>query len=235
MNRVLSRTGTGAAALAAVLAVCPAATPAAAAATLTVSKTTGLAPGDTVTVSAKGLSPSQAFVPLGLCKPDPTGPTDCDTATALIGKTDSSGVWHLSSGNATSARLKILAKAGGADCTSKAGACVVAVFISASNELAQVPLTVGASGSGSGSPSPSTSASPSASGSASTSGGSTSGSSGSSGSTSGDSGSASGSTESLPQTGSVDGVAVALLAGGTLLMGGASFLLLVRRRRDGAA
>ncbi|MCX5009047.1 neocarzinostatin apoprotein domain-containing protein [Streptomyces sp. NBC_00638] len=230
MNRVLSRTGTGAAALAAVVAVCSAATPAAAAATLTVSKTTGLAPGDTVTVSAKGLSPSQAFVPLGLCKPDPTGPTDCDTATALIGKTDSSGVWHLSSSNATSARLKILAKAGGADCTSKAGACVVAVFISASNELAQVPLTVSASGSGS--PSPSTSASPSASGSASTSGGST---SGSSGSTSGDSGSASGSTESLPQTGSVDGVAVALLAGGTLLMGGASFLLLIRRRRDGAA
>ncbi|WRZ88209.1 neocarzinostatin apoprotein domain-containing protein [Streptomyces sp. NBC_01007] len=231
MNRVLSRTGTGAVALAAVVAVCSAATPAAAAATLTVSKTTGLAPGDTVTVSAKGLSPSQAFAPLGLCKPDPTGPTDCDTATALIGKTDSSGVWHLSSSNATSAGLKILAKAGGADCTSKAGACVVAVFISASNELVQVPLTVSASGSGSGSPSPSTSAGPSASGSASASGGSASGSS------SGDSGSGSSSSgsEGLPQTGSVDGVAVALLAGGTLVMGGASFLLLVRRRNEGAA
>ncbi|WP_329303609.1 neocarzinostatin apoprotein domain-containing protein [Streptomyces sp. NBC_00659] len=231
MNRVLSRTGTGAAALAAVAAVCSAATPAAAAGTLTVSRTTGLTPGDTVTVSAKGLSPSQAFVPLGMCKPDPTGPTDCDTATALVGKTDGSGVWHLSSSDATSAALKISAKAGGADCTSKAGACVVAVFISATDELVQVPLTVSATGSGS--PSPSTSASPSASSTAGTSGGSTSGSS------SGDSGSgsASGSTSgsgsgSLPQTGSVDGVAVGLLAGGTLLMGGAAFLILVRRKRD---
>uniref|UniRef100_A0AAU3IA43 Neocarzinostatin apoprotein domain-containing protein n=1 Tax=Streptomyces sp. NBC_01393 TaxID=2903851 RepID=A0AAU3IA43_9ACTN len=230
MNRVLSRTGTGAAALAAVAAVCSAATPAAAAGTLTVSRTTGLAPGDTVTVSAKGLSPSQAFVPLGMCKPDPTGPTDCDTATALVGKTDGSGVWHLSSGNATSAALKISAKAGGADCTSNAGACVVAVFISATDELVQVPLTVSATGSGS--PSPGSSASPSASGTTSTSGGSASGSSsGGSGS-----GSASGSgSESLPQTGSVDGVAVGLLAGGTLLMGGAAFLILVRRKGDEVA
>ncbi|WP_405915053.1 neocarzinostatin apoprotein domain-containing protein [Streptomyces sp. NBC_00728] len=228
MNHFIFRPGTGAAALAAVVAVCSAATPAAAAATLTVSRTTGLTPGDTVTVSAKGLSPSQSFVPLGLCKPDPTGPTDCDTATALVGKTDGSGVWHLSSSNATSAGLKILAKAGGADCTSKAGACVVAVFVTATDELAQVPLTVSASGSGSGSPSPGTSASPSASGSASASGGSTSGSS------PGDSGSSGSGSESLPRTGSVDGVAVALLAGGTLVMGGASFLLLVRRRRDGA-
>jgi LPXTG-motif cell wall-anchored protein len=230
VNRVLSRTGTGAAALAAVAAVCSAATPAAAAGTLTVSRTTGLAPGDTVTVSAKGLSPSQAFVPLGMCKPDPTGPTDCDTATALVGKTDGSGVWHLSSGNATSAALKISAKAGGADCTSKAGACVVAVFISATDELVQVPLTVSATGSGS--PSPGSSASPSASGTTSTSGGSTSGSS------SGDSGSGSASgsgSESLPQTGSVDGVAVGLLAGGTLLMGGAAFLILVRRKGDEVA
>jgi LPXTG-motif cell wall-anchored protein len=230
LNRVLSRTGTGAAALAAVAAVCSAATPASAAGTLTVSRTTGLAPGDTVTVSAKGLSPSQAFVPLGMCKPDPTGPTDCDTATALVGKTDGSGVWHLSSGNATSAALKISAKAGGADCTSKAGACVVAVFISATDELVQVPLTVSATGSGS--PSPGTSASPSASGTTGTSGG------GTSGASSGDSGSGSTSgsgSESLPQTGSVDGVAVGLLAGGTLLMGGAAFLILVRRKGDEVA
>ncbi|WP_328673928.1 neocarzinostatin apoprotein domain-containing protein [Streptomyces sp. NBC_00328] len=230
MNRVLSRTGTGAAALAAVAAVCSAATPAAAAGTLTVSRTTGLAPGDTVTVSAKGLSPGQAFVPLGLCKPDPTGPTDCDTTTALVGKTDGSGVWHLSSGNATSAALKISAKAGGADCTSKAGACVVAVFISATDELVQVPLTVSAAGSGS--PSPSSSASPSASGTTGASSG------GTAGTSSGDSGSGSTSgsgSESLPQTGSVDGVAVGLLAGGTLLMGGAAFLILVRRKGDEAA
>ncbi|MFF3611541.1 neocarzinostatin apoprotein domain-containing protein [Streptomyces sp. NPDC002580] len=223
MNRARLRPSTAAAVLAtAVLAAASAASPAAAAATLTVSRTTGLSVGDTVTVSAKGLSPSQAFVPLGLCKPDPAGPTDCDTATALVGKTDSAGVWHVSAGNATSGTLKILAEAGGADCTAKAGACVVAVFISASKELVQAPLTVSAAGSAS----PSASTGPSASASAGSPGGT------SSGSSSGGSGSEPG---SLPQTGSVDGVAVGLLVGGTLLMGGASSLLLVRRRRGGRA
>ncbi|MFJ3666885.1 neocarzinostatin apoprotein domain-containing protein [Streptomyces sp. NPDC090106] len=199
--------------------------PASAAGTLTVSKTTGLAVGDTVTVSAKGLSASQPFVPLGLCKPDPAGPTDCDTSadSAVIGKTDASGVWHSSSDDSTTAKITIKAKAGGADCTASAGACVIAVFITATEELVQQPLTVSASGGGSSpSASASTSADPSASASAST-GGSGSSGSGTSGGSSTD--------DSLAQTGSLDGIPVGLLGAGTLTLVGTSAQLLMPRRR----
>ncbi|UGY91925.1 neocarzinostatin apoprotein domain-containing protein [Streptomyces gobiensis] len=203
----LSRS-TAALAAATALAVTALAAPAAAAPSLTVSKSTGLVPGDKVTVSAKGLSPNQPFVPLGLCKPNPAGPTDCATApeSSVIGKTDASGVWHSASSNGTTARITVKAKVGGVDCTAKAGACVIAVSITATRELAQVPLTVGAGGTTS--PSPST---PPATSGATTSGG----------------------VGSLPETGSSDGIPVALLGGGTLLVLGASVMLLVRRRRAG--
>ncbi|WP_051338628.1 neocarzinostatin apoprotein domain-containing protein [Streptomyces flavidovirens] len=144
----LSRS-TAALAAATALALTALAAPAAAAApSLTVSRSTGLVPGDKVTVSAKGLSPNQPFVPLGLCKPNPAGPTDCATApeSSVIGKTDASGVWHSASSNGTTARITVKAKVGGVDCTAKAGACVIAVSITATRELAQAPLTVGAGG-----------------------------------------------------------------------------------------
>ncbi|MFF3883656.1 neocarzinostatin apoprotein domain-containing protein [Streptomyces sp. NPDC001914] len=207
--------------LAAPVAV-PAAASAASGGTLTVSKSTGLAVGDKVTVSAKGLSPSQGFVPIGLCKPKPAGPTDCDTSpeSAVIGKTDSSGVWHSAASNATTAQITVKAKAAGADCTAKAGNCVIAVSISATSELVEVPLTVSAGGQGTSSPRPSDSAT------ATTGGGGTA-------TTGGGSTSTGGSEGSLPRTGSTDGLPVASLLGGTLLLfGGCSLVLLRRRPRD---
>ncbi|WP_179166739.1 neocarzinostatin apoprotein domain-containing protein [Streptomyces sp. CB03238] len=196
---------TAALAVATALAVTALAVPAAAAPSLTVSKSTGLVPGDKVTVSAKGLSPNQPFVPLGLCKPNPAGPTDCATApeSSVLGKTDASGVWRSASSNGTTARITVKGKVGGVDCTAKAGACVIAVSITAAKELAQVPLTVGAGGT----------TPPSATGGATASGG----------------------VGSLPETGATDGIPVALLGGGTLLVLGASVMILVRRRQDDAA
>ncbi|MFD3807634.1 neocarzinostatin apoprotein domain-containing protein [Streptomyces sp. NPDC058619] len=196
-----------------------AAGPAAAAGTLTVSKSTGLAVGDKVTVSAKGLSPNQGFVPIGLCKPKPAGPADCETSpdAAVIGKTDASGVWHSAANGATSAQITVKAKAGGADCAAKAGNCVIAVSISATKELVEVALAVGAGGPGASSPPPSGTATTPA---PATGGGGTAAAGGGS------------SAGSLPQTGTTDGLPVAALLGGTLfLLGGCTLVLLRRGRR----
>ncbi|MFJ6797222.1 neocarzinostatin apoprotein domain-containing protein [Streptomyces sp. NPDC091268] len=209
----------GALAAASILAAM-AAGPAAAAGTLTVDKSTGLAVGDKVTVSAKGLSPNQGFVPIGLCKPRPAGPADCETSpdAAVIGKTDASGVWHTAADGASTARITVKARAGGADCTAKAGNCVIAVSISATKELVEVPLTVGAGGPGastapSSTPAPTQAPPTSGAGSAASGGGS--------------------STGSLPQTGTTDGLPVAALVGGTLfLLGGCTLVLLRRGRRN---
>ncbi|MEV6162050.1 neocarzinostatin apoprotein domain-containing protein [Streptomyces sp. NPDC052052] len=219
----------GAVAFATAVLTAPAAS---AAGVLTVSKTTGLAVGDTVTVSAKGLSKSQSFAPLGLCKPTPSGPTDCDTSadSAYVGKTDASGVWHASSNDATSVKVTIKEKAGGATCTQAPGACVIAVFITATKELVQVPLTVSAGGSSSVDPSADPSATASSSASGSSSSGSTSGGS-SSGGSSTSSGGTTGSDDTLAATGTLDGIPVGLLATGTLVLCGASALLLLPRRR----
>lgn len=205
---------------------------ASAAGVLTVSKTTGIAVGDTVTVSAKGLSASQGFAPLGLCKPTPSGPTDCETSAdaAYIGKTDASGVWHASSDNATSVKITIKEKAGGVSCTQAPGACVIAVFITATKEMVQVPLTVSAGG-GTPSPGPSPSATASSDGGSASSGGGSASSGGGSSDTS--AGGASGSEDSLAHTGSLDGIPAGLLAAGTLVLCGGSALLLMPRRRRG--
>ncbi|TXS12917.1 LPXTG cell wall anchor domain-containing protein [Streptomyces sp. ms191] len=207
----------GAFAAAAVLTAVAAGPAVAAAGTLTVSKSTGLAVGDKVTVSAKGLSPDQGFVPIGLCKPKPAGPADCETSpdAAVIGKTDGSGVWHSAADNAATARITVKAKAGGADCTAKPGNCVIAVSISSTKELVEVPLTVRAGGPGPSSPAPSAStrvpgpATGGGAGTAASGGGSDAG--------------------SLPRTGSTDGLPVAALMGGTLVLLGGCTLVLLRR------
>ncbi|MGW1771429.1 neocarzinostatin apoprotein domain-containing protein [Streptomyces sp. NPDC002104] len=194
--------------------------PSSATGTLTVSKSTGLAVGEKVTVSATGLSPNQGFVPIGLCKPKPTGPADCETSpdSSVIGKTDASGVWHSAANGAATAQITIKATAGGANCVAKPGNCVIAVSISATKQLVEVKLTVGASGGPSpSSPPPTPSASASAS--ASSGGGST--------------GSGGGPAGSLPRTGSTDGMPVAALAGSTLFLFGGCTLVLLRRGRRG--
>ncbi|MEU7282235.1 neocarzinostatin apoprotein domain-containing protein [Streptomyces sp. NPDC045431] len=206
---------TAALAAAAALAVTALAAPAAAAPSLTVSKSTGLAPGEKVTVSAKGLSPNQPFVPIGLCTPNPAKPTDCDTApeSSVIGRTDASGVWHSASSNGTTARITVKGKVGGVDCTAKAGACVIAVSITATRELAQVPLTVGAGGG---------------------TGGTGGGTGGTGGGTAPSPGtprpSSTATTPSLPKTGPGDTVPVALI-GGALIVLGAGGMFVARRRQ----
>ncbi|MCX5410208.1 neocarzinostatin apoprotein domain-containing protein [Streptomyces sp. NBC_00335] len=214
--RSIRRAGT----LAAVTAlVAMSAGPAAAAGTLTVGKSSGLAVGDKVTVSAKGLSPNQGFAPIGLCKPKPAGPTDCETSpdSSVIGKTDASGVWHSAANGADSVQITVKATAGGANCAAKAGNCVIAVSISATKELVEVPLTLSAGGSGPSSPAPSSPA-PTAAGGTTTGGGTSTASGG-------------GTAGSLPQTGSTDGLPVAALLGGTLFLFGGCALVLLRRGR----
>ena len=192
--------------------VAVAAGPAATDGRLTVSRSTGLAVGEKVTVSAKGLSPDQGFVPIGLCKPKPAGPADCETSpdAAVIGKTDASGVWHSAASGATTAQITVKAKAGGADCVARAGNCVIAVSVSATKELVEVPLTIRQGTPATSSPPPAGPALP-------TDG--TIGPSASGGSTAG----------SLPQTGSTDGLPVGALLGGTLLLLGGCTLVLLRR------
>ncbi|MFF3214369.1 neocarzinostatin apoprotein domain-containing protein [Streptomyces sp. NPDC002886] len=216
-SRRRSRCAGALAAAAALVAV--SAAPSAAAGTLTVSKSSGLTVGEKVTVSATGLSPNQGFVPIGLCKPKPTGPADCETSpdSAVIGKTDASGVWHSAANGAATAQITVKATAGAANCAAKPGNCVIAVSISATKELVEVKLTVGSSGGPSPSSAPPT-ASASASASAASGGGSATGSGGNA-------------AGSLPRTGSTDGMPVAALSGSTLFLFGGCALVLLRRGR----
>ncbi len=116
------------------------------------SKTTGLKAGDTITVQVTGMTPNETFVTLGQCKPGPKLPNDCagqDTGGAIVGGTDADGNF-ITKDKSTSAKIKIVAKAGGVDCTAKAGACVLAVTAPGNQgpNTAEIPLTLAGGGSG---------------------------------------------------------------------------------------
>jgi LPXTG-motif cell wall-anchored protein len=211
MTAIRKRAGTVAALSGAcVLAL---AQPALAAPKIDASKTTGLKAGDSVTVTVTGLTPGETFVTLGLCEPKPQLPSDCAaqaTGAALRGTSDGSGNF-LTQAGAKEAKLKMVAKAGGATCASKAGACVIAVTALGANmeaNTAEIPLTF-AGGGGDGDP----------------------GDDGDDGGTGGGGGGGG----SLPNTGSPDGLPTyALIASALVMASGAALFLIPRRRRSGS-
>lgn len=148
MSRMRRRAGAVAAlAGACVLALAP---PALAAPKITASRTTGVKAGDTITVQVTGLTPNETFVTLGECKPGPKLPTDCaaqDTGGAIVGASDAQGNF-VTKAKSRNAEIKLVAKAGGATCTAKAGACVIAVTAPGNQgpNSAEIPLTFAGGG-----------------------------------------------------------------------------------------
>lgn len=213
MTGIRRRAGTvGAIAAATVLAFAPSAL---AAPKITASKTTGLKAGDTITVQVAGMSPNETFVTLGLCKPGPKLPTDCAgqaTGAALVGGTDADGNF-VTKEKSKDAKLKIVAKAGGVDCTAKAGACVIAVTAPGNQgpNSAEIPVTFAASSGGGG-------------------GGKNDGGTGGTGGSDGAGAPKTGNGD-LPNTGSPDGVPTYALVASALVMAGGAALLIIPRRR----
>ncbi|TDC70248.1 LPXTG cell wall anchor domain-containing protein [Actinomadura sp. GC306] len=201
-----------------VLAFAP---PALAAPQINASKTTGLKVGDTITVQVTGMSPNETFVTLGQCKPGPKLPNDCagqDTGGAILGATDAQGNFVTKDGS-KDAKIKLVAEAGGADCTAKAGACVLAVTAPGNQgpNTAEIPLTFTGGGGGGGG------------------GGDDDGSGGGTGDGTGSGGGGGGTTGGgdLPNTGSPDGLPTyAMIASALVMAGGAALLIIPRRRRD---
>ncbi|MFB4307427.1 neocarzinostatin apoprotein domain-containing protein [Actinomadura sp. GTD37] len=215
MTGIRRRAGTVAAiAAAGVLALAP---PALAAPKISASKTTGLKAGDTITVQVTGMSPNETFVTLGLCKPGPKLPSDCaaqDTGGAMVGGTDADGNF-VTKDKSKNAKIKVVAKAGGVDCTTKAGACVLAVTAPGNQgpNSAEIPLSfVAGSGGGGG-------------------GGGNGGGGNGGGGTGGNGGNGGGGD--LPNTGSPDGVPTYALVASALVMAGGAALLIIPRRRKG--
>lgn len=130
----------GAAATVAVLMGSPASH---AAPTLTLSESSGVSAGQTVTITLTGLPPNLPTVAVGQCKPQITLPTDCNLSGSRMGKADEQGVWQPTDGNSA---LTLAASIGGVDCATTPGACTIAVtsLTNPSNVLASVPLTFGA-------------------------------------------------------------------------------------------
>ncbi|WP_106403584.1 neocarzinostatin apoprotein domain-containing protein [Actinocorallia populi] len=196
---------------AAVLVCAPsAASASAAAAKLSLSKTSGLAVGDTVNVtSLTGLKANLAQVYVAQCKKKVAGPTDCELSSALSGNADASGTWKSSKGTA----IKLVKTIGGVDCTSAAGACIIGVtsLTNPGDVIATASLTFGGSSTDSNDDSNDAN--------------DDSNDSGTPGSNNDDTDNA------LPQTGSPDGVPTFALAASALVLTGAAALFLVPRRR----
>ncbi|WP_327011219.1 neocarzinostatin apoprotein domain-containing protein [Dactylosporangium sp. NBC_01737] len=122
------------------------AAPAWAAPTLTVSKTTGLTDGASVTVGGSGFTPNLKQIAVGQCIEEVKGPTDCNLAGG------SQFVNADASGKLPTVTLKLAQKFGTFDCTKRA--CVIAAQILPSGgnageiaaNKASVKLTFGAAG-----------------------------------------------------------------------------------------
>ncbi|GAA0965814.1 neocarzinostatin apoprotein domain-containing protein [Actinocorallia libanotica] len=190
--------------------VCMPASASAAAAKLSLSKSSGLAVGDTINVvSLTGLKANLSQVYVAQCKAKVAGPTDCELSSALSGNADAGGTWKSSKGTA----IKLVKAIGGTDCTTKAGACIIGVtsLTNPGDVIATAPLTFGGAPTGSNDDNDSND----------------------SNDNSNDSGTptTNNNDTSLPQTGSPDGVPTFALAASALVLTGAAALFLVPRRR----
>jgi LPXTG-motif cell wall-anchored protein len=98
-----------------------AAVPASAASKLTLSKSSGLADGDRITVDGSGFTPNLTQIAIGQCIADVKGPTDCNLAGgATFVNADASG-------KIPQVSLKLSLKFGTFDCSKVA--CVIAAQI----------------------------------------------------------------------------------------------------------
>ncbi|MFD6159838.1 neocarzinostatin apoprotein domain-containing protein [Nocardia sp. NPDC060256] len=119
------------------------AAPAASAApALQVSQSTGLTVGQTITVTLTGLPANMPAVAIGQCKPQITGPADCNLPGSMLGAADGAGSWQP---NGDKRAITLVADVGGSDCTAAPGACTISVtsLTNATEIIASVPLTFG--------------------------------------------------------------------------------------------
>jgi len=106
------------AAVAALLVVLATAPPSFAAPTLSVSATTGLTDGQTLTISGSGFAPNLQSIAIGQCVSGYVGPADCNTSGGAQFKNADA------SGNVASFTIKVKEVFGSTDCTKVE--CVVA-------------------------------------------------------------------------------------------------------------
>ncbi|KAA8889424.1 hypothetical protein F3087_10890 [Nocardia colli] len=109
---------------------------------LQVSQSTGLAAGQTITVTLDGLPANMPAVAVGQCKPQITSPGDCNLPGSMLGTADAQGKWQ-PTGEKRS--IALVADVGGTDCTAAPGACTISVtsLTNATEIIASVPLTFG--------------------------------------------------------------------------------------------
>src|SRR6478609_136001 len=108
----------GLAAAAALLVVLVTAPPSFAAPTLSVSATTGLTDGQTLTISGSGFDPNLSSIAIGQCTADYVGPADCNTSGGATFKNADA------SGNVSSFTIVVKEVFGSHDCTKEQ--CVIA-------------------------------------------------------------------------------------------------------------
>ncbi|MEU7143261.1 neocarzinostatin apoprotein domain-containing protein [Nocardia sp. NPDC046473] len=116
--------------------------PAAAAPVLQISQTSGVAAGQTISVTVNGLAADLGSVAVGQCRAQVAGPADCNLPGTLLGKADEQGTWRPNGG---SSAITLLGSVGGVDCTAAAGACIIAVtsLTDPGNILLATPLAFG--------------------------------------------------------------------------------------------
>ncbi|WP_167768715.1 neocarzinostatin apoprotein domain-containing protein [Nocardia sp. CS682] len=109
---------------------------------LQVSQSTGLAVGQTVTVTLDGLPANMAAVAVGQCKPRIAGPGDCNLTGSMMGAADGQGSWQPTGDKRA---ITLVGAVGGTDCTAAPGACTISVtsLTNATEIIASVPLTFG--------------------------------------------------------------------------------------------
>ncbi len=194
----------GLAAAAALLVVLVTAPPSFAAPTLSVSATTGLTDGQTLTISGSGFDPNLSSIAIGQCTADYVGPADCNTSGgATFKNADASGA-------VSSFTIVVKEKFGSVDCTTEK--CVIAAgplptaadAATVEKNTYVVPITFGAPAAAPAA----TTAAPAATTTATA-------------------------PSTLPKTGAGDSVPVLLLGASALLAAGIGVMLLVPGRRRG--
>ncbi|MGV9408906.1 neocarzinostatin apoprotein domain-containing protein [Nocardia sp. NPDC003693] len=112
-------------------------------------QSTGVAAGQSITVTLAGLPANLPSVAVGQCKPQIVSPADCNLSGALLGAADATGAWQPNGGKRT---LVLAASVGATNCESAPGACTLSVtsLTNPTQILTSIPLTFG------GAPAPTT-------------------------------------------------------------------------------
>ncbi|WP_216893101.1 neocarzinostatin apoprotein domain-containing protein [Nocardia alni] len=117
------------------------AAPSAAAATVSVSQTTGLHAGQTISVALSGLPANLAQVAVGQCLAKVAGPNDCNLSGSLLGHADGRGIWQPNRGSA----IALVGSIGGTNCAAAPGTCIIGVtsLTDPAHILSATPLSFG--------------------------------------------------------------------------------------------